>query len=81
MGRGGQQFERARYLNPDSPLIVFHLAEACRQLGRNQAAVREYRNTLRRLDAHPPDTVLDGVAVAWLRETCQRHLGRLLNTS
>jgi chemotaxis protein methyltransferase CheR len=69
-----QQFERARYLSPDSALISFHLADAYWQLGRGGPAAREYRNTLRKLDGHPPDTVLDGVAVGWLRETCQRQL-------
>jgi chemotaxis protein methyltransferase CheR len=69
-----QQFERARYLSPASALISFYLADAYRQLGRVGPAAREYRNTLRKLDGHPPDTVLDGVAVGWLRETCQRQL-------
>jgi chemotaxis protein methyltransferase CheR len=69
-----QQFERARYLRPESALISFHLADAYRQLGRIGPAAREYQNTLRKLDGHPPDTVLDGVAVGWLRETCQRQL-------
>jgi len=69
-----QQFERARYLSPASALISFYLAEAYRQLGRAGPAAREYRNTLHKLDGHPPDTVLDGVAVGWLRETCQRQL-------
>lgn len=69
-----QQFERARYLRPASALVSFHLAGAYRQLGRIELASREYRNTLRKLDGHPPDTLLAGVAVGWLRETCQRLL-------
>lgn len=75
-----QQLERARYLNPSLALISFHLADAYRQLGKFTLAAREYRNTLRKLDGHPPDTIIDGVAVAWLRETCQRHLGYLPHT-
>jgi len=69
-----QQLERARYLSADSALVSFYLAEAYRQDGRMDKATREYRNTLRKLDVHPPDMLLDGVAVAWLRETCQRQI-------
>ena len=72
-----RQFERARYLSPASALVSFHLADAYRQLGRVEPAAREYRNTLRKLDEHPPDMLLDGVAVGWLRETCQRLLEHL----
>ena len=71
------QFERARYLNSNAPLVSFHLAEAYRQQGRAEAAAREYRNALRKLQPLPPDTVIDGVAVGWLRETCQQHLTQL----
>lgn len=71
-----EQFERARYLNPASPLVSYYLAEAYRQHSKIEASVREYRNVLRKLDGHPPDSVLDGVAVGWLRETCQRQLER-----
>jgi chemotaxis protein methyltransferase CheR len=69
-----QQLERARYLSADSALVSFHLAEAYRQAGRVEKAMREYRNTLRKLDVHPPGTLLDGVAVGWLRETCKRQI-------
>ena len=71
------QFERARYLNSSAPLVSFHLAKAYRQQGRAEAAAREYRNALRKLQPLPPDTVIDGVAVGWLRETCQQHLTQL----
>lgn len=80
LGRQGQwqsaiqQLERARYLSSDSALVSFHLAEAYRQAGRIDKAAREYRNTLRKLDVHPPGLLLDGVAVSWLRETCQRQI-------
>jgi chemotaxis protein methyltransferase CheR len=80
LGRQGQwqlaiqQLERARYLRADSALVSFHLAEAYRQAGRVDKAAREYRNTLRKLDPHPPGALLDGVAVGWLRETCQRQI-------
>jgi chemotaxis protein methyltransferase CheR len=79
-GRQGQwpeairQLERARYLSADSALISFHLAEAYRQGGHAGKAAREYRNTLRKLDKHPPGAVLDGVAAGWLRETCERQI-------
>ncbi|MFL5807526.1 MAG: CheR family methyltransferase [Roseiflexaceae bacterium] len=69
-----QQFERARYLRPDSALVSFYLAEAYRHLGRLNLAEREYRNTLQKLDGHPPGALLDGVAIGWLRETCRRQL-------
>jgi chemotaxis protein methyltransferase CheR len=72
-----QQLERARYLSPASVLVSFHLADAYRRLGRLEPAFREYRNTLRKLDAHPPDVLLDGVAAGWLRETCRRQLEHL----
>src|SRR5262249_8694765 len=80
LGRQGQwqlaiqQLERARYLSADSALVSFHLAEAYRQAGCVDKAAREYRNTLRKLDVHPPGVLLDGVAVGWLRETCQRRI-------
>jgi chemotaxis protein methyltransferase CheR len=69
-----QQLERARYLSADSALVSFYLSEAYRQDGRIDKAAREYRNTLRKLDMHPPGMLLDGVAVGWLRETCQRQM-------
>jgi len=69
-----QQFERARYLRPDLALVSFYLAEAYRNLGRPKLAEREYRNTLQKLDGHPPGALLDGVAIGWLRETCRRQL-------
>jgi chemotaxis protein methyltransferase CheR len=69
-----QQFERARYLDPDSALISYHLADAYRQLERGQLALREYRNALRKLTGYAPDSLLDGVAVGWLQETCERHI-------
>ncbi len=72
-----QQFERARYLDPDSALISFHLAEVYRQQDRLDMALREYRNSLRKLATCPPDALLDGVAVGWIRETCERHIALL----
>jgi chemotaxis protein methyltransferase CheR len=69
-----KQFERARYLSPESALTSFYLAEAYRNLGRAAPAAREYRNTLQQLDGRPPGELLDGVAVGWLRETCRRQL-------
>jgi chemotaxis protein methyltransferase CheR len=72
--RAAQQLERARYLDPENALTSYRLAEAYRASGRAEAAVREYRNVLMKLVEQPPDTMLDGVAVAWIRDTCQRHL-------
>jgi chemotaxis protein methyltransferase CheR len=69
-----QQLERARYLSPESALVSFYLADAYRRLGRTEPAAREYRNTLQKLDGQPPGTLLDGVAVGWLRESCRRQL-------
>jgi chemotaxis protein methyltransferase CheR len=69
-----RQLERARYLDTAAPLISFHLAECYRQVGRPEAALREYRNTIQKLTGHPPDRLIDGVAVGWLAETCQRYL-------
>jgi chemotaxis protein methyltransferase CheR len=74
-----QHLERARYLDPDAALISYHLAETYRQLQRHSLALREYRNTLRKLAAYPPDTILDGVAIGWLRTTCERYLEVLGN--
>jgi chemotaxis protein methyltransferase CheR len=73
-----QHLERARYLDPASATVSFHLAECYRRTGRLEAAAREYRNTIHKLDAHPPDQLLDGVAVGWVRDTCQRYL-QLMN--
>jgi chemotaxis protein methyltransferase CheR len=67
------QLERARYLDGESPVIAFHLAECYRQAGRREHALREYRNTIRKLAAHPPDRLIDGVAAGWLSETCGRY--------
>jgi chemotaxis protein methyltransferase CheR len=69
-----QQLERARYLDPESPLISYHLAEIYRQMNRREIALREYRNTVRKLSGRAPDTLLDGVAVSWLRTTCERYI-------
>jgi chemotaxis protein methyltransferase CheR len=69
-----RQFERARYLNAGSALISFYLAEAYRQAGLWRKALHEYRNTLRKLDQHPPGAMLDGVAVGWIRESCERQI-------
>jgi chemotaxis protein methyltransferase CheR len=68
------ELERARYLSPASPLVSFHLADAYRHAGRADQAAREYRSALRKLEPHAADTLLDGVAVGWLRATCERRL-------
>jgi chemotaxis protein methyltransferase CheR len=69
-----RQFERARYLDSESPLIAYHLAETYRQLQQDDLALREYRNAVRRLTSQPPDALIDGVAVRWLIATCQRYM-------
>jgi chemotaxis protein methyltransferase CheR len=69
-----QNFERARYLDPTAPLLSFYLADAYRQAGQTVAATREYRSTLRKLSSHPAEAVIDGVALSWVRETCQRRI-------
>jgi chemotaxis protein methyltransferase CheR len=71
------QLERARYLDPDSALVSFHLAEVYRQLERRDAAIREYRNTLHKLAVYSPDALLEGVGVGLLRETCERYVQML----
>ncbi|PDW00605.1 CheR family methyltransferase [Candidatus Chloroploca asiatica] len=71
------QFERARYLDNQSPVLAFHLAECYRQLGRRDDALREYRNCMRQLTLHPPDKLLDGVAARWLSEICWRSMEEL----
>lgn len=71
------QIERARYLDPDAPLISFHLANIYAQMGRSESALREYQNTLNKLAGYAPETLLDGVAVEWLRGTCERYKTRL----
>ena len=68
-----EQLERARYLDGDSPVIAFHLAESYRRAGRFESALREYRSALKHLAALPPDHVIDGVASGWLTETCRRY--------
>jgi chemotaxis protein methyltransferase CheR len=73
-----RELERARYLQPEAPLVSFHLADAYRHTGRAELAAREYRSALRKLAHHPPDRLLGGVAVSWLRETCERQLENLL---
>ncbi len=69
--------ERVRYLDPRAPLPSFHLANAYRGQQRLDLAEREYRSTLRKLGVMAPTDVLDGVSVAWLRDTCQRFLQHL----
>lgn len=69
--------ERVRYLVPQAPLPSFHLANAYRSRQRLDLADREYRSTLRKLADLDATEVLDGVTVAWLRETCQRFLQHL----
>ncbi len=72
--QAAQQLERARYLNPDDALISYHLAEVYRLGRRPDAAAREYRNVLTKLGPCPPEALLDGVAVGWIRDTCHRYL-------
>ncbi|HEX6292658.1 MAG TPA: CheR family methyltransferase [Herpetosiphonaceae bacterium] len=69
--------ERVRYLLPQAPLPSFHLANAYRSQQRLDLAEREYRSALRKLADLDEAEVLDGVTVAWLRETCQRFLQHL----
>jgi chemotaxis protein methyltransferase CheR len=75
-----RQLERARYLDPEAPLIAFHLAECYRQIGRTAQARREYQTALRRLAQHPPGHLIDGVAVDWLNATCRRYVDQLAET-
>jgi chemotaxis protein methyltransferase CheR len=70
-----QALERARYLDPDAALVSYHLALAYRQAGKTEHAAREFRSALRKLAAHRPEALLEGVEVAWLRATCEQHLG------
>jgi len=77
LSKAVRQLERARYLDPELPLVSYHLADVFRRQGRSDAALREYRNTLRKLAEYPADELLDGVAVSWIRETCQRHIDHL----
>jgi chemotaxis protein methyltransferase CheR len=72
-----QHLERVRYLDPQAPLPSFHLANAYRGQQRFDLAEREYRSTLRKLSDRSPTDVLDGVSVAWLRDTCRRFLQQL----
>jgi chemotaxis protein methyltransferase CheR len=72
--------ERGRYLRPGDPLVSFHLANAYRASERAELAAREYRAALRKLEPHPPDALLDGAAVSWLRQTCERQLEQLLGS-
>jgi chemotaxis protein methyltransferase CheR len=72
-----QQLERARYLRPEAALVSFHLAAAYAELQMLAQAQREYRSTIWKLRDHAPDALLDGVAVAWLRDTCARQIERL----
>lgn len=69
-----QQLERARYLQPESPLVAFYLADVYRALGRNDAAQVEYRRSLYLLRDQPADQLIDGVAVEWVRDICRMHL-------
>ena len=69
--------ERVRYLVPQAPLPSFHLANVYRGQQRLDLAEREYRSTLRKLADLDATEVVDGVTVAWLRETCQRFLQHL----
>ncbi|PDW02329.1 CheR family methyltransferase [Candidatus Viridilinea mediisalina] len=71
------QLERARTLDSESPLILFHLAECYRQIGRASEALRDYRTTMRKLATHPPDKLIDGVAAGWLSETCRRYVAMI----
>ncbi len=68
---------RAQYLDPSAPLPSFHLADVYRRQQRHDLAVREYRVTLRKLEALPSGLLLEGVSVGWLRETCVRYVQQL----
>ena len=71
---GARLLERAQYLNPHAPLVSFYLAESYRHQGRTNDAQREYRNTMRKLQGKDRSSLIDGVAVGWLIDTCQRWL-------
>jgi chemotaxis protein methyltransferase CheR len=77
MSEASQYLERARYLDPKSALVSYHLAETYRQLQRREVALREYRSVLRKLTDYCADDVLDGVAVGWLRGACEQHIRTL----
>jgi chemotaxis protein methyltransferase CheR len=70
--------ERSRYLSPSDPVVSFYLASAYQQCNRTEQAAREYRSALRKLETHSPDTLLAGVAVHLIRETCERQLAQTL---
>jgi chemotaxis protein methyltransferase CheR len=72
-----RELERARYLQPSDPLVSFHLADAYRHTLRVSQALREYQVALRKLEPLAPETLVGGVAVSWLRETCERQLAML----
>ncbi len=65
--------ERARYLSPDAPLVAYHLAHIYQQRGRSNAARSEYQHALSLLAPYAPDAVLEGVAVSWLRASCEQQ--------
>ena len=73
--------ERARYLSPQAPLISFYLADAYRSAGQAGRAAREYRSTLSKLAGHAQHALIDGVAVRWLRDTCELQLRQLQRTA
>lgn len=69
-----RELERARYLNPDAALISYHLAMAYQQAERTDQAAREFRNALRKLAAHRPEELLEGVEAGWLQAACAQQL-------
>jgi chemotaxis protein methyltransferase CheR len=79
-GEATRYLERALYLVPTSPTVSFYLAESYRHQGRVDAARREYRNTMRKLNDVAPTALLDGVAAGWLHATCGRWLESLDKT-
>ena len=65
-------FSRVCVIEPKAPLPCFYLANAYSELRRYDQAERAYRQALRNLVGYAATDVLDGVTVAWIRETCKR---------
>ena len=75
--KASEMLEKSLYVNSENPAASFHLAEIHLRLNHPTQARRSYRNTLKLLDALPPDQVIpfsEDMTPELLSRTCLKQL-------
>jgi len=71
------EFQKTIYINIDSVMAHWRLADIFRSLGQNSAALREYRSTLSSLEKRPPDEIIEDLPIELLKRTCEQNIKQL----